>query len=165
MVHLPLEKRCIPLAASNTSVFYTSAFTAFPMSLHQRRLVSTWISPHWNPSTPLSGWSALSQPFSILPCLTPLPSAGLYLFRLYFAVFHDATSKDSLSEFVSFLYLKQSLARSLLLCAVSLRQFKIYTHPFNARDNRCICIMTVPSHRRNITRVIAVWGKTSENKI
>ena len=34
-----------------------------PMSLHQRSLVCTWISPCQNPSTPLSGWSALPQLF------------------------------------------------------------------------------------------------------
>lgn len=57
------KKPGILLARSNASVFYTSAFMGSPMSLHQRSLVCTWISPCQNPSTPLSGWSALPRLF------------------------------------------------------------------------------------------------------
>lgn len=57
------KKLGILLTRSNASVFYTMAFMGSPMSLHQRSLVCTWISPCQNPSTPLSGWSALPQLF------------------------------------------------------------------------------------------------------
>lgn len=53
------KKPGILLAQSNASVFYTTAFMGSPMSLHQRSLVCTWISPCQDPSTP----SALPQLF------------------------------------------------------------------------------------------------------